>query len=81
MKPLFVVSGGFAVGRLENFVAEIRNWRRGRMLLPTLLLHRPVGALRGHAAQGNSSLLSQACGHFAVLQPVFSSSRTSASQP
>lgn len=68
-----------AVERLENFVAEIRDWRRGWMLLPTQLPHRPVGALRGHAAHGNSSLFSQASGHLTVLQPVCSSS-TSASQ-
>lgn len=37
------------------------------------------GALRGHAAHGNSSLFSQVSGHLTVLQPVWSSS-TSANQ-
>lgn len=49
------------------------------MLLPTPLPHRTHGALRGHAAHGNSSLFGQASGHSTVLQPVFSSS-TSASR-
>lgn len=49
------------------------------MLLPTPLPHCLVGALKGHAARGNSSLFCQASGHLTVLQPGCSSS-TSASQ-
>lgn len=49
------------------------------MPLPTPLPHYWHGALRGHAAHGNSSLFSQASGHLTILQPVWSSS-TSANQ-
>lgn len=69
MKPLSAVSVGLLLNDWENFVEEIRDWRRGWVLLLTPLPHCPVGALRGHAAHGNRSLFSQDSGHLAILKP------------
>lgn len=66
---------------IRKLCSKDKNWRRGRMIFPTRLLHHPVCALRGHAARANRALLSLASGHFSVLQPVCSGSRTSANRP